>query len=84
MRQILMGCGLAVLAFLAVSSYAIWQDGKKWAATQKPARFAPIGIVKPGYSNPERFQWKTPEVLKDYVQSRRAAILQEIEQGQEP
>lgn len=56
MRQILIGCGLVVLAFLAVSTFALRQDGDKWAATQKAPRWAAEGVENPSYLNPEQFQ----------------------------
>lgn len=83
MRQLLIGCGLVGLAFLAVSGYALWQDGKKWGATQKSVRWAPVGVAKPSYLDPASFQWTTEAVLRDYARAHHAAILNEIEQEQQ-
>lgn len=84
MRQIVIGCGLVIIAFLAVSGFALWQDGKKWGATQKAPRWAPEGVANPGYLDAAQFQWTTEAVLRDYARAHHAAILNEIAQEQQP
>ena len=84
MRQFLMGCGLVVLAFLAVSAFALWQDGKKLAGTQKAPRWAPEGVDNPSYVDAEQFQWTTTAVLRVYARTHHTAILKEIQQDPRP
>lgn len=65
MRQLLIGCGLVVLAFLAVSGFSLWEDGGKWAVTHQTPRRAAEGRQNPSYLSAGQFQWTTPAVLKD-------------------
>lgn len=88
MRQLLIGLGLVVLAFLAISAFSLWQDGNHLTtATQAPHRAArrPAGqVTTSSYLDASQFQWTTEAVLREYARTHHAAILEEMQREQQP
>lgn len=77
------GVALAVIVgFIAVSGYALWQDGLRYAATDKRSPPAPNGVAAASLIDPGAFLWQTPERLREYVARHRAALEQTLQRSE--
>ncbi len=83
-QRVVLSFGMAALVGALVTTYAIWHDGGKFAATVKPYRPAPDSVEQPGYVDPEQFYWKSAEQLRRYVQQQHDAISKEVKAGKTP
>jgi O-antigen ligase len=71
-------------AFLAMSAYAIWDDGRQFAAADKPGQPAPKGVAEAGYVQPGEFQWKTADKLRDYQRRHHEGVMQQLQRSEQP
>lgn len=80
--------GLAALllaaGFVGMTAYALWEDGRRFAAAEPRPAPAPNGMAQAGYLDAREFQWKTPEKLQDYVHRHRQALQQMMERSEAP
>lgn len=77
-RRMTLGLGLAILVGTLVTTYAVWRDGGKFAATVKTYRPAAASVKRPGYVDPQQFYWRSAEQLRRYVRQQRDAIFKEV------
>ncbi len=78
MRRAVIAAVLIVVAALAVSSFALWQDGRRFAAIGHGDAPAPEGVADAGYVDPSRLYWKSGEKLRAYAEKNRQRILAEL------
>lgn len=83
-RQLGLAGVLAVAGFIGMSAYALWEDGRRFAAAEPRPAPAPNGVAQAGYLDPRELQWKTPEKLQDYVRRHRQALQQMMERSEAP
>ena len=74
-RRFGIGLALALAAFLGASSFSVWDDGRRFAATSEHSPPAPDGVAAASYLEAGRFQWKSPDELHDYARARRLELL---------
>jgi exopolysaccharide production protein ExoQ len=83
-RQVAAAVAWGVTAFLAMSAYAIWDDGRRYAAADKPGQPAAKGVSDAGYVQPGEFQWKTAEKLLDYQRRHHEGLMQRLQRSEQP
>ncbi|MBL8327634.1 MAG: O-antigen ligase family protein [Rubrivivax sp.] len=75
---------LLLAGFAAVAAYAIWEDGQRFAATERRGKPAPNGVADAGYLDPREFQWKGVKALDDYARRHRQALLETMKRSESP
>lgn len=76
--------GLTLLAGVAMTAYAVWEDGRRFAATEKPGTPAPTGVAAASYLEPREFQWKGEQALADYARRHREALVERLRRSDIP
>ena len=84
MKQIILGLGLVLVAFGAVSAFAIWMDGKKFVGTQKASHRASASRNNPSFLDPEKFHWTPEATLRQYAREHHVQIIQAIKSEKRP
>lgn len=74
--------GLAGLA--AASAYAIWEDGREFAAAEKRGAPAPGGVTRASLLDAGQFQWRTPEKLRDYARRHQEGLMEQLRRSESP
>ena len=80
MRRALVIVGLVVAGLLGASSFAIWDDGRKFAAVTPTTPAAPEGPSEPSYLESRKFHWRTATKLDEYARKHRERILEELDE----
>jgi hypothetical protein len=75
---------MILLAFLAVSTVAIWEDGGRFAFVKKQHRSEPDGVAGASYLDAGRFEWKTDKMLHQYAREHRLELLSKMEREGSP
>jgi O-antigen ligase len=79
-----LGLTLVLTGFLALSAFAIWEDGRRFAAAEKRPVPAANGVKAASYLDPGQFQWKTQEKLREYARRHRLALQDTIGRSEAP
>jgi len=80
-RRIGIGVALALAAFLSAATFAVWDDGRRFAAANEQSPPAPDGVAAASYLEAGRFQWKSADQLHDYAHARREELLKMMNQN---
>jgi hypothetical protein len=83
-QKLFVGLLVALLAFLGVSSFAIWEDGRRFAFVQKQRQPAPDGVAAASYLDTSRFRWKTTDKLHQYARKHHLELAGGIEENGAP
>ena len=76
--------GLTLAGAVAMTAYAVWEDGRRFAATQKPGTPAPSGVAAASYLEAREFQWKGEQALADYARRHREALQERLRRSEAP
>jgi hypothetical protein len=83
-RDLVVGLLASLLAFLAASSFAIWEDGTRYAETLEEPPPPPHGVATASYLDADRSDWKTADELHEYARDHRLALVERMEGGRTP
>jgi hypothetical protein len=75
---------VAALIFLAISSIAVWDDGRRFARVKDGFHRAPEGIAAASYLDASRIDWKTADELHEYATEHRQALVDWIQEARTP
>lgn len=82
--RLITGTALTVVVFLAVASFAVWEDGRRFAAVNEPYPPAADAMAASSYLEVEKFQWKSEDKLREYVRAHRQGLLEKMQRSTEP
>ena len=80
-RRFGIGVALALAAFLGAATFAVWDDGRRFAAANEQSPPAPDGVAAASYLEAGRFQWKSADQLHGYAHARREELLKMMNQS---
>ena len=83
-HRILTGVVLVLVGFVAMSAYAVWEDGRRFSAAEKRPSPAPNSVAAASLLDPGQFQWKTQEKLRDYARRHRLALQEMMRRSESP
>ena len=83
-RRLATGFALALAGFLAMASFAIWEDGRKFSAAEKRSAPAPNGVAAASLLDAKQFQWKTEDKLREYARRHRLALEEMMKRSEGP
>jgi exopolysaccharide production protein ExoQ len=78
------GTLLVVAVFLGVASFAVWEDGRRFAAVNEPYPPAADAMAASSYLEVEKFQWKSADKLHEYVRAHRQALVDKMNRSMAP
>jgi exopolysaccharide production protein ExoQ len=83
-QRALGGAALLVAGVLAALSFAVWEDGRRYASAEKRSSPPPNGIAAAGILEASQFQWKTEERLKDYARRHWQGLQDMMQRSESP
>jgi exopolysaccharide production protein ExoQ len=69
---------------LGLSAYAIWEDGRRFAAAERRSAPAAAGVAAASYLDVREFQWKSPQKLADYQRRHHEGLRQMLDRSEAP
>ena len=83
-QKIFVGISATLLAFLGISAYSIWEDGRRFAFVEAQPQPAQDGVAAASYLDVSRFQWKTGDELHEYAREHRLELADRMEGNRAP
>ena len=83
-RRWVSALALIMVGLTAMTAYAIWEDGRAFAATERRHTPAPNGVSAASYLDLRQFQWKSPEKLADYARRHRESLQDLMRRSEAP
>ncbi len=75
---------LAVATLGIVSTYVLWDDGRRMAEIEKLSHPAPEEVNKASYLDGAQFDWQSSTDLQHYRQTARDQLMTELNRDQSP
>ena len=80
----LAGTLLVIGVFLGVATFAVWEDGRRFAAVSEPYPPAADAMAASSYLEVEKFQWRSADKLHEYVRAHRQALVEKMNRSKAP
>ncbi len=82
--RLLIGTLLVLVVFVGVATFAVWEDGRRFAAVNEPYPPAADAVAASSYLEVDKFQWKSADKLHEYVRAHRQALVDKMNRSKAP
>ena len=78
------GLALVLAGAALTAAYALWEDGRRFAATEKRSAPPPNGVAEASYLDARELHWRSAERLADYARRHRDGLMDMLSRSESP